>query len=463
MPKKHLQALYFQAKQGNNFKRNFKWTNSLNSKKIASGNVLVVGAGISGLAAAQTLSAKGFSVKILESRDRAGGRILTDRSLGVAVDMGAAWLHAKRGNPLWGLVKKLKIPTMPTDYSRSLLLDDAGRSPDAWRKLLFSARANRIVIRLQRLAGRLEHDISIAEAVRIISDDSQMSNEELCFLNRHLIELQALNASQLEEQSLFAIADGSCCFASATDDLAFPFGYDLLVNEIRKNLDIVFSERALRISTGSRAVTVETENKTYQADAAVITLPLGVLKSGTVEFDPALPERMRKSISEIRMGVFNKVALRFPERFWPDDSDLIEFIPRKLDITCQILNWHRYTKKPVLVLCLAADTAKIWETYSDEQIGSESMKLLYKYFGDRICEPDAVAVSRWGLDKNSFGAYSVVHPGAVSEDFEALGSTHGRLFFAGEASSRQQLGTVHGANLSGIRAANKIINRAQLS
>ena len=427
-------------------------------------NVIVIGAGMAGLTAARALVDYGFDVKILEARDRPGGRIWTDRSLGVPIDLGAGWIHGWRSNPLYSLTRQFGIPTQSTDYTGSLLLDDSGREPTSMRKLLFSSRANRILTRLRRLAQSLRKDdgsgdISIAEGVEIILRESSFSPQEMCFLNRHLIEFQALNAATLDEQSLFAITDGSCCFAG--HDLAFPTGFDSLVKAYSSGLQINYGETLTSIKGGAKTVSIQTDKEAHQADAAVVTLPLGVLKSGTVIFDPPLPMHMQKSISEIRMGSFNKIAMRFPSVFWRNDSDFIEFIPRQIDATCQIFNWHKYTGEPVLIVCVAADTSRELEKRSDEEISADAMRRLRKYFGGAITDPLAMTISRWGLDPFSLGSYSVVHPGATSRDFDALAQNHGRLFFAGEATSREQQGTVHGAYASGLRAAQEILEASK--
>lgn len=419
-----------------------------------SGNVVVVGAGMAGLAAANELATTGFEVIVLESRDRSGGRIWTDYSLDAPVDLGAAWIHGKSRNPIAQLAKKSGIKTAPSSYDKSLLLDDNGKKVSALNQVLYAGRANRILPRLRRLAKRLDKDISVAEGVKLILEESGMKNAEVCFLNRHLIEFQAMNAANLEEQSLFALLEGPGEFSGG--DLVFPEGYSQLFENMAQGIHIKYREIVTEIRYGERGVTVETTKNKYNADAVVVTLPIGVLKSGKVKFTPELPEFMQTSIAEIKVGLFNKVAMRFKEVFWNPECDMIELVSNRSDFVCQFLNWRKFSKEPILIACFAAETAREWERNSDDAIEARMEVLLKKLFGSSASKPTASRITRWGTDEFSLGAYTVVDPGSTARKFDALAEPVGRLFLAGEATARANQGTVPGAYLSGIRAAKQV-------
>lgn len=419
-----------------------------------SGNVVVVGAGMAGLTAAKELADKGFNVIVLESRDRSGGRIWTDFSLDAPVDLGAAWIHGKSKNPIFNLARKNGIKTAPSSYSNSMLIDDDGKKVSAVKQLLNAGRANRILPRLRRLAKRLDKDISVAEAVQSILEESRMSGSEVAFLNRHLIEFQAMNGASLEEQSLFALIDGPGEYSGG--DLVFPEGYAQLFEGMAQGIHIKYREIVSEIRHGEHGVIVESNKGTCEADAVVITVPIGVLKAGKVRFSPELPDGIRTSIAEIKVGLFNKIAMRFDETFWNPDCDMFELVSSRSDFVCQFLNWRKFSKEPILIACLAADTAREWERLSDEETKARMQSLLVKLFGSSASKPNAISITRWGQDEFSLGAYSVVDPGATAAKFDSLGKPVGRLFFAGEATARSNQGTVPGAYLSGMRAAKQI-------
>ncbi len=420
--------------------------------------VLVVGAGMAGLTAAQHLKNCGAEVIVLEARSRIGGRIWTDETLGVPVDLGATWIHGKSGNPLFDLARANRIETRGAQMKSSLLLDDEGCQIQAWKKLMFAARADRVIPRLKRIARGLARDISVAEGVAILTAESDMSEPEISFLNRHLIEFEALNAARLDEQSLFALTSGSVAFRGG--DLVFPHGFSQLIDLLASGLDIRLQETVLDVNNSRSAVFVETSAATYKGDAAIITLPLGVLQSGAVKFSPSLPAYLEETFSSVKMGLFNKVAIRFSEAFWPHDFDFIEMVPKKKTTICQFFNWYRYVDQPVLVACIASDTARQWESLPDEQAVAKVLDLLGRLFPRRVSDVVNSSVTRWGKDPHSLGSYSVVHPGASPRLFDALREPVNRLFFAGEATTRLHQGTVHGAYLSGLEAARKVIASA---
>ncbi|MBX3138361.1 FAD-dependent oxidoreductase, partial [Candidatus Obscuribacterales bacterium] len=290
--------------------------------------------------------------------------------------------------------------------------------------------------------------------VRSILEESKMSNTEIRFLNRHLIEFQAMNGTSLEEQSLFALIDGPSEYSGG--DLVFPEGYAQLFEGMAQGIHIKYREVVSEIKHDDHGVTVVSNKGTYDASAAVITLPIGVLKAGKVRFSPELPNAMLSSIADIKVGLFNKIAMRFEETFWNPDCDMFELVSSRSDFVCQFLNWRKFSKEPILVACFAADTAREWERLSDEETKTRMQALLAKLFGSGASKPTAISITRWGQDEFSLGAYSVVDPGATAAKFDSLGKPVGRLFFAGEATARSNQGTVPGAYLSGLRAAKQI-------
>lgn len=417
-------------------------------------SVVVIGAGIAGLAAARYLTSNGFKVTILEARNRAGGRIWTDDLLGTAVDLGAAWIHGQHNNPVIDIVAHANIKTSPTSFTTSLLLDESGNDMRGWKETLFAARANRIMHRLRRVAKGLDNDISVLEGLSLALAEKHFSKHEIAYLNRHITEFEALNAAPLDEQSLFALVRGSIAFSGA--DVVLPGGYSQVIDILAQGLHIEYDQAVSSISYDTSGVSVETNRSSYTARWAVITLPLGVLKKERVKFSPELPSFKRESINSLKMGLFNKVAVKFKEPFWPSNCDMIEIAPYKNRITCQILNWFKFTGHPVLVVCIAANTAKEWEMKKQDQIQSEVSALFQGLFGTAAFEPLSIQVTRWGEDEFSMGSYSVVHPGATAEQFNALARPVTSLFFAGEATIREHQGTVHGAYISGLRAAREV-------
>jgi monoamine oxidase len=429
---------------------------------VSKGNILVVGAGMAGLAAARNLVHSGFNVVVLEARNRIGGRVCTDHhSLGTPIDLGASWIHGKTGNPLVALTKEFGIKTLPSDYSNVSLLDESGRSLPLWESTLFSVRPLRVLSKLKSLAEQLTEDISTAEGIRRVLKNKQLHASEIRYLNRHIKLLESLNAADLDTQSLFALIRGALGFHGG--DLVFPGGYSQTVDALAQGLEIRYEEPVLAITHDADLVRIETTKAVHEADAAVLTLPLGVMQSGTVTFNPPLPEYKTSASSKLKMGLLNKVAMRFSEPFWPRHRDFIEIISdNKIPVT-GFVNWYKYSRQPVLIAFIAAGSAIAMEEKTDSEIEAELMTILRRLFGNLVTQPLATKITRWGQEQFTLGSYSVVLTGATTKDFDALAEPVGRLFFAGEATIGSHQGTVHGAYISGIRAAEEISQASKVS
>ena len=211
------------------------------------------------------------------------------------------------------------------------------------------------------------------------------------------------------------------------------------------------------IEYGNKGVLVKTDQGNFQADAAIITLPLGVLKSGNITFSPPLPKNKQVAIDRLNMGVLNKVVLKFPRAFWQQNYDVLGYVSGQSKDFSEFLNWGHYTPAPVLIALTGGSFASSLELISETEVGERVMKLLRKLYGNSVPNPESVLRTKWGTDPFAFGSYSTVPVGSKGNYRSILAAPIGqRLFFAGEATSREYPSTVHGAFLSGIREADRI-------
>jgi monoamine oxidase len=186
-------------------------------------------------------------------------------------------------------------------------------------------------------------------------------------------------------------------------------------------------------------------------------VPLGVLKSGAIEFDPPLPQRKQQAIDQLGMGASNKLVLRYPRAFWPAEPQFLGYLPREESRFRIFMNLTTDSGPPMLAAVSAGDQARRVERLSDREQIAAAQQTLRGMFGDRIPGPDAHQITRWGSDPFSLGAYSYVPVGRSGDDYEALAEpVAGRLLFAGEATHRRWPTTVQGAWLSGLREADRL-------
>jgi len=421
--------------------------------------VLVLGAGIAGLAVAKTLQARGYQVELLEARERVGGRIATSTVWqGLPVDLGASWIHGPVGNPITALAKALQAPTVTTVADSQIIYDTSGAPLNAANnRALESLRST-----LKTVIARAQDTLSIDQSLQsTIAAGVNWNARSVVEQNRLRYQI---NSDYEHEYGGSSSALSSLWFDDDSElpgeDLLFTRGYSAIPQSLAQGLSIRFGQVVNRISTQATGVTVQTQASTFTADKLVVTLPLGVLKTGRVQFLPALPAAKRTAISKLGMGVLNKCVLRFNRAFWPGQYDWLGFIPGA-NAKGQWAEWISLLRplgQPVLVGFNAADFGRQIEAWTDRQIVASAMLTLRQIYGSQIPEPVGYQITRWVSDPFSAGAYSYVPVGATSRTRDALAaSVGGQLFFAGEATHRQYPATVHGAYLSGLRAAQEVI------
>ncbi|KAL4948068.1 flavin-containing amine oxidoreductase-domain containing protein [Aspergillus filifer] len=209
------------------------------------------------------------------------------------------------------------------------------------------------------------------------------------------------------------------------------------------------------------------------ADMVVYTGSLGTLKDRSVQFSPPLPEWKQGAIDRLGFGVMNKVILVFDQPFWDTERDMFGLLrePSNKDSMNQedyatnrgrfYLFWNcmKTTGLPVLIGLMAGDAAHQAECTPDAEIIAEVMSQLRNVFKQAaVPDPLETIITRWASDKFTKGTYSYVAAEAFPGDYDLMAKPVGNLHFAGEATCGTHPATVHGAYLSGLRAASEIIN-----
>lgn len=418
-------------------------------------DVLVLGAGIAGLAAARTLTEKGRNVIILEARNRIGGRMWTDSSLGPPLDLGASWIHGVNENPITKLAKEFGIKTLPTDGENAIEFSADGRElpDDEFERM--EALFEDVYEEVAEMQNTTEEDISLQVAFDQVIAERGLSAADLRRLNYYIHLVTALEYGADPKDLSLWWWDQDEEFGGG--EVIFPGGYNQITDGLANGLDIRLQTVVNTVRYGVDGVEVETSAGVFMADKAVVTLPLGVLKQASVKFEPPLPESKQAAIDRLAMGVLNKVYLKFPEAFWGEDVETISYVGEELGEWCDWLSFMPLTGEPVLMAFHGGDKGFAIEELSDGEIVSGAMQTLRVMFGNNIPEPEGVLITRWGKDPFSFGAYSHIPPNASGDDYDALAEPVDEvLFFAGEATSQEYPSTVHGAYLSGVRAAEEM-------
>ncbi|GER27230.1 polyamine oxidase [Striga asiatica] len=396
-------------------------------------SVIVVGGGISGIAAAHMLQNASFKVILLESQDRIGGRIHTDYSFGCPVDMGASWqkdrvlinmeLHGVcNENPLSPIIRRLGLTLYRTSGDDSLLYDH-----DLESYILFDINGHQVPQKMvievgvafkkileetDKVRNELSNDISVKEAISIVLDRHPDFSSTASSL--------VLSTLNCEKEKVLTGGHG-----------LMVQGYDPVIKALSRDIDIRLNHRVKRIVNGYKKVVVTVEDgRKFVANAAIVTVPLGILKANSIEFEPSLPEWKQSAISDLGIGNENKIALKFDNVFWPN-VELLGVVATTSYSCGYFLNLHKATGHPVLVYMAAGALAYDLEKLSDEAAADFAMVQLKRMFPDAT-EP-------------------VI--GNSEDIYDRLRTPVGNLFFGGEAVSVDHQGSVHGAYSAGILAA----------
>ncbi len=175
-------------------------------------------------------------------------------------------------------------------------------------------------------------------------------------------------------------------------------------------------------------------------------------------FSPGLPTNKLAAIKKTNMGNVNKFLLVWDRVFWDKNSQYIGYTPTEKGKFNYFMNVTKFIPDtPALMTFAFGDYATETESLSDAEVTKEIMKHLRAIYGNSVPNPSKLLRTKWRQNPYTFGTYSYASNGTTTEDFSTMATAiNNKLFFAGEHTSKEYRGTVHGAYLSGIREADKI-------
>jgi monoamine oxidase len=427
-------------------------------------DTIVVGAGIAGLTTARLLTRAGSAVLVLEARDRVGGRVVTDRRYGLATDLGASWIHGIADSPVAAAAGAFGM--------RMVEFTVGGYQPDS-RPIAYYGPDG---VRLSDAAARsFIDDIHAADAALLdivaqsAPDASYRDVTEQAIAQQHWDDERAQRVREYlehrsEEQYGAWIDDlaahGLDDDSIDGDEVVFPDGYDRLSSHLAEGLDIRLTHVVERVRWTGDGVSVTTDFGTVTGGTAVITVPVGVLKSDDFRIEPPLPEPVAGALSRLTMNGFEKIFLRFPNRFWDADVYAVRQQGPESDW------WHSWYDltalhgTPTLLTFAAGRAAAETRDWSEERIVESVLAQLRRLYGEAVEEPTHVHITDWQDDPFAHGSYAYMKVGSSTGDHDALATPIGGiLHLAGEATWTDDPATVTAAMCSGHRAAQNILGR----
>lgn len=461
-------------------------------------DVIIIGAGMAGISAAYALREDRPDLRIilLEGRFRMGGRIhtITMDEGGpneTEVDLGAAWLQNPDQNPLSQFLVDVKKCNTPISSNAVFVEHQGVKSGEQLSEPEIEAlneTAHEWVT--DAIKSYTEEETQDDAASNIIELLPQLTQSNIMVANRHdrlaamLLRATIENylASSIEQVADFGLDDAN---NAREPQSLLQDGFGIAIERMSKRLDVRLNNVVTLIQALGEDLGVlitAQSGALYWAQKVIVTLPLGVLKIGSVEFMPPLPTSKLEAISRIGFGVVDKVVLRFPRVFWNEDRHFITYLSTDRSLVNVFLNLAASTKRgnqtkqeddiisghhvggvPILVGFHSGVFAMDNEYLSEEKLVQKAMEPLRKMYGYDIPEPVEVYTTRWGLDPMSLGSYSAPHvirdARRVDEDMEPFTELSKQIgtsiYFAGESTSRGS-GFVHGAFTSGARAASEV-------
>ncbi len=409
-------------------------------------DVIVIGAGSAGLAAAKTLMAMGKSVVIVEAADRIGGRAYTESStFGVPFDHGCSWITAAN-NPYakmakdWGF--ELRNHVSPGE---AFFVGD--RRANASERKKYDTSWAKIQGALSK-AGRDGLDVSAASVIPADLEYSGISQSWIGAMD------WGVDFKDLSTKDNWESAD-------ANPNFMVKEGHGAVVARLGDGLPIKLSTPATQIDWSGNGVAVETAQGKLRAKACIVTVSTGVLGAGAVKFTPELPDWKQQAIDDLPMGLLAKITLQFDgERFgFTSDNWLTYWVPEEMPAkACYFLTWP--FEFDVMIGFMGG--AFGWELSKagpdaavDFALG-EVVKVVGSKARDHFVKGH---LTGWAENPLTLGAYAAARPGKYGARTELARPLGERVYFAGEAMAGAHATLCGGAYLSGEAVAQQVAAR----
>ena len=440
-------------------------------------DVVVVGAGLAGLRAADLMSRAGVRVRVLEARGRVGGRTCSTSIGGARFDLGAQWVGPGQRRML-SLIKELRLETFPTWYQGTKILEVRGkvstyRSAIPSLSLPALLELQWLLLRVNRMTDRVRAEAPMDDPRQLAWDRMSLAR----FADAHIrsrsvrgtfdAAVRVVFGAELEEISLlhflaYSRAGGGFLKLVEIEDAAqqerLVEGAQEVANRLAKRVSVTLESPVHRVEHGAAGVTVHTTQGPVNARFAIFALPPHL--AGRVVYDPPLSAARDQLTQRYPMGTTIKLIATYEENFWRRQGFSGEAVCSGGPATVVFDNTSVDGRVPALLAFLVGGPGREWSTRGTAARRAGVLAQLARYFGNRALRPVEVVEKDWSVDPWSGGCpVASPMPGVLSSFGESLCAPIGRLHWAGTETAKVWTGYMEGALESAERVAGELSGR----
>lgn len=407
-------------------------------------DVVVIGAGAAGLAAARKLVAEGFTVRVLEAANRAGGRAFTENeTFGVPFDHGASWLGSGNVNPHMEVARREGFGLIHYDDMEDALFVD-GKPASSRDNRRYDQAFDSVPAALGRAAGA-GRDVPASTVV----PDMPFAGTVQTWIGPMDFGVDFSDLSTVDYWNT----------ASAAPNYLVKDGYGRLVAGLARDVPVTLGARVTRVDWSGSGVRVHSTQGTLRARACIVTVSTGVLNAGGIAFEPELPLWKREAINNLPMGLLAKIGLQFQGTDFDlsADSWLTYKVSDEMPAAASFfVNWP--SGSDLMVGFVGGEFGRELTREGEEAAVDFGLGELRKHFGSEVDRHFVKGVfTDWDNNPLVLGGYSAARPGRANAR-EAIGQPVGdRVFFAGEACAGAYVATCGGAAMSGGEVARTLM------
>jgi len=400
-------------------------------------DIVVIGAGAAGIAAARRVQAANRKVIVVEATPLIGGRCLTDTgTFDVPFDRGARWIHNPDTNPIVRLARNAGLELSAAPLAQKIRIGQRNARPGETEQFLAAlVHANRAIDD----ASRGKADQACASVLPKDLGDWVGTTEFVLGANgtgKDLSDVSVMDRARAQDRSTI---------------IGCRQGLGVLIARLGAQIPMSLSAPVSQIGWSNRDVVVETPAGKIAARAAVVTASSNVLAAGNIKFTPEMPKRQLEAATRLTLGSYDRIALQLPGN--PLGLSRDDTVIEQSNSTRTALLSANIGGSALCVIDVAGSFGRDLSAQGEKAMVAFAVEWLTKLFGNDLASAvKKSSATRWNASPFALGAMSVAPPGAQPLR-KTLGEPFGNVFLAGKATHETLWGTVHGAWESGERAA----------